>query len=112
MDIRSRRLARKSDAGGPDRARRPGCTQSTFRLTGRSGRACCQLAVMLLLAVMLSPRPVLADGSNVLVLFSNGRLLPANVEVERGLRQSLSPEHRGSLFEEFLDAPRFRGAEF
>jgi signal transduction histidine kinase len=115
MDIRSRRLARKSEAGGPDRARLPGCARSTFRLTGRSGRACCQrvvVVVVLLLAVLLSPRPVVADGSNVLVLFSNGRLLPANVEFERGLRQSLSPEHRGSLFEEFLDAPRFRGAEF
>jgi len=70
------------------------------------------VVVMLLLAMLLSPRPVLADGSNVLVLFSNGRLLPANVEVERGLRQSLPPEHRGSLFEEFLDAPRFKGPEF
>jgi signal transduction histidine kinase len=70
------------------------------------------MAAVLLLAVLLSPTPVLANGSSVLVLFSNGRLLPANVEVERGLRQSLSAEHRGSLFEEFLDAPRFRGADF
>ena len=70
-----------------------------------------RLAV-LLLAVLLWPRPALANDSNVLVLFSNGRLLPANVEVERGLRQSLPPGHRGSLFEEFLDAPRFRGTDF
>lgn len=70
------------------------------------------LSALLLLAVLLSPRPALANDSNVLVLFSNGRLLPANVEVERGLRQSLPPWHRGSLFEEFLDAPRFSGADF
>ena len=88
----------------------PACAQSIRRIIRRSGWACCQALV--LLAVLLSPRPVLADDSNVLVLFSNGRLLPANVEVERGLRQSLPPGHRGSLFEEFLDAPRFRGADF
>ena len=70
------------------------------------------LSALLLLAVLLSPRPALANDSNVLVLFSNGHLLPANVEVERGLRQSLPPGHRGSLFEEFLDAPRFSGADF
>jgi signal transduction histidine kinase len=70
------------------------------------------LSALLLLAVLLSPRPAVANDSNVLVLFSNGRLLPANVEVERGLRQSLPPGHRGSHFEEFLDAPRFRGADF
>ena len=88
----------------------PACAQSIRRIIRRSGWACCQALV--LLAVLLSPRPVLADDSNVLVLFSNGRLLPANVEVERGLRQSLPPGHRRSLFEEFLDAPRFRGADF
>jgi signal transduction histidine kinase len=106
-----RRRASKPGALVRHGASLPACAQSIRRTIRRSGWACCQ-ALVLLLAMLLSPRPVLADGPNVLVLFSNGRLLPANVEVERGLRQSLSPEHHGSLFEEFLDAPRFRGAEF
>jgi signal transduction histidine kinase len=111
MDIRVAPLARRFAAGVCERASLSGCARSARRPIARSaGNWYPLLAVVL--AALLSSRAVMADGSNVLVLFSNGRLLPANVEVERGLRQSLSPEHRGSLFEEFLDIPRFRGAEF
>lgn len=55
-----------------------------------------------------------APGRNVLVLFSNGRLLPANVEVDRGLAEGLSasPQMRAELSAEFLDAPRFAGAAY
>jgi signal transduction histidine kinase len=55
-----------------------------------------------------------ADGPDraVLVLYSNSRLLPANVEGERGLRQAIfqagSPV---ALFDEFLDFPRFQGPD-
>jgi signal transduction histidine kinase len=50
---------------------------------------------------------------NVLVLYSNGRLLPANVEVDRGLRIGLSDaaEQPIATFDEFLDSPRFDGDE-
>lgn len=51
---------------------------------------------------------------NVLVVFSNGRLLPANIEVDRGLNAASQlpggPELR--LFAEFLDAPAFGGQEY
>jgi len=48
----------------------------------------------------------------VLILFSNDRLLPANQEVERGLRRAFDDGGRSSsvdLFAEFLDAVRFPG---
>ncbi len=115
MDIRIRLRARRCTASGRRCASLPGCGRAVRGTIYRSGRVCCQLLVVQLLVlstVLLSPDPAMANGSSVLVLFSNGRLLPANVEVERGLRHSLSAEHRGSLFEEFLDAPRFRGADF
>ncbi len=50
----------------------------------------------------------------VLILFSNDRLLPANQELEKGLRKALTDESGGAsmdLFGEFLDAVRFPGPE-
>ena len=47
-----------------------------------------------------------AETKNVLVLFSNARLLPANVEAERALRETLA-KSKGQpveVFAEFLDA--------
>ncbi|CRI67548.1 Integral membrane sensor signal transduction histidine kinase [Thiocapsa sp. KS1] len=46
----------------------------------------------------------------MLVLFSNNRLLPANVEGDRGLQETLPAE--AELSTEFLDAPRFMGASY
>jgi PAS domain S-box-containing protein len=49
----------------------------------------------------------------VLVLFSNDRLLPANQEVEKGLRRAFEDGGKTSsvdLFAEFLDAVRFSGS--
>jgi signal transduction histidine kinase len=50
----------------------------------------------------------------VLVLYSNGRLLPSNVEGDRGLHQTIRPVsgRHVSLFSEFLDVPRFEGSLF
>lgn len=48
----------------------------------------------------------------VLVLFSNDRLLPANQELEKGLRRAFEDREKSSsvdLFAEFLDAVRFSG---
>ena len=55
-----------------------------------------------------------AENSNVLVLYSNGRLIPGNVEGDRGLHQTVqAPADRPvTLFYEFLDAPRFGGPAF
>lgn len=49
----------------------------------------------------------------VLVLYSNSRLLPANIEADRGLRGALQDPARPPvlLFDEFVDAPRFDGEE-
>lgn len=50
----------------------------------------------------------------VLVLYSNDRLLPANVRVDQGMRQALLPDgemSRVALFGEFLDAIRFPDVE-
>ena len=51
---------------------------------------------------------------NVLVVYSNDRLLPANVEIDRGLQQELAAgsNQRIGLYTEFLDQPSFSGAEY
>jgi len=51
---------------------------------------------------------------NVLVLYSNGRLLPANVEGDRGLRETIrtSADRPVMVFDEFLDMPRFGGQAY
>ena len=46
----------------------------------------------------------------VLLLFSNDRLLPANQEIERGIRSAFE-EDGAELYGEFLDAVRFPGPE-
>src|SRR5690349_4269651 len=55
-----------------------------------------------------------AQAGNVLVLYSNSRLLPANVEVDRGLRETGTRATNGQveIFDEFLDRPAFSGPEF
>ncbi len=55
-----------------------------------------------------------AEPRNVLVLFSNNRLVPANVAVDRGLRAALvNPADRPTqLFSEFLDRPEFSGEAY
>ena len=67
-------------------------------------------------AFALAPLAAMADhkAANVLVIYSNGRLLPANVEADRGLREALSggAGPAVNVFDEFLDVPRFSGAAF
>src|SRR4030095_767674 len=55
-----------------------------------------------------------ADARNVLVLYSNGRLVPANVDIERGLKSAIvnSPGRPVEIFSEFLDYPEFVGEEY
>jgi hypothetical protein len=66
------------------------------------------------LALLLLSHAAPAQVSNVLVLYSNNRLLPANVEADRGLRETAarSPNGRIEIFDEFLDRPAFSGPEF
>ncbi|MET0544010.1 MAG: ATP-binding protein [Variovorax sp.] len=51
---------------------------------------------------------------NVLVLYSNGRLVPGNVEVEAGLRSAIasSADRPVQVFTEFLDNPEFNGPSY
>ncbi len=51
-----------------------------------------------------------AETPHVLVLYSNNRLLPANIEGERGLRETLASSVE--LSAEFLDYPRFEGEPY
>lgn len=55
-----------------------------------------------------------AERPRILILFSNDRLLPANQELEKGMRRALADESGSpslDLFGEFLDAVRFPEAE-
>lgn len=63
--------------------------------------ACCFLLV--------SPAPA-GETRHVLVLYSNHRLLPANLEFEAGLRETLTDSTE--LSAEFLDYPRFDGESY
>ncbi|MFZ4481155.1 MAG: hypothetical protein ACOYNZ_14810 [Rhodoferax sp.] len=51
---------------------------------------------------------------SVLVLYANGRLLPANIEVDQGLHDSLAPAGipKVAVYSEFLDQPAFGGEAF
>ncbi|MEJ8859739.1 ATP-binding protein [Variovorax robiniae] len=55
-----------------------------------------------------------APAPDVLVLFSNDRLLPANIEVDQGFRSTLakSPAAETEVFAEFLDTPTFSGERY
>ena len=63
----------------------------------------------------LVPKPVLAaNARNVLVLYSNGRLLPANIEVDRGLADAFAtrPDVPVDPSAEFLEGAKFRGEAY
>lgn len=71
--------------------------------------ALCTVALWLMTGVALA-----AESRNVLVLYSNARLVPGNVEVEAGLQESIrsSGERPVQIFSEFLDLPAFGGAAY
>lgn len=65
---------------------------------------------LLLACVVAAPFSRAAEKPRVLILFSNDRLLPANQEMERGLRSAFEEDGEipsVDLFAEFLDAVRF-----
>jgi signal transduction histidine kinase len=64
--------------------------------------------------ILLAQAAAVPQSRNVLVLYSNNRLVPGNVEVDRGLRDSIaSPaEQPVEIFSEFLDRPEFSGAQY
>ncbi|MDM0065118.1 ATP-binding protein [Variovorax sp. J31P207] len=78
------------------------------RIVVRACRAAIALFCLLMAGAQAAPL------RNVLVVFANDRLLPANVEFDRGLREGLAlPTGREvALFSEFLDQPVFSGPDF
>ncbi len=86
---------------------------------GRSGIAAIRGAVSRVLVVVaigfLAVRgATAAETKNVLVLYSNHRLLPANIEADRGLREAIvsTADRPVELFAEFLDRPTFGGETY
>jgi len=77
-------------------------------------RLACLLLVFLGVHFPAWPAPDRQQPANVLVIYSNGRLLLANVEGDRGLREVLkdSAGHAVNVFDEFLDIPRFSGPAY
>ena len=69
------------------------------------------LAALCLPATATAAAAAAAATSRVLVIYSNGRLLPANIQIDGGIRQVLAATKDGTavLYDEFLDAPRFNG---
>ena len=67
------------------------------------------------IAWLLAAQSVLAvETRTVLVLYSNNRLVPGNVDVDRGLRAALTntSERAVVTYSEFLDEPDFGGPEY
>ena len=64
--------------------------------------------------VLLAPAGQAGETKNVLVIFSNNRLLPANVTIERGVREALaaSADRPVNVYVEFLDQPGFGGESY
>ena len=60
--------------------------------------------------LLFAPAALAAEKRYVLVLYSNHRLLPANIEFEAGLRETLAKSTE--LNAEFLDYPRFDGEPY
>ena len=62
------------------------------------------------LFLLFAPAAPAGENEYVLVLYSNHRLLPANLEFEAGLRETLGESTE--LNAEFLDYPRFDGESY
>lgn len=76
-------------------------------------RLACFWACACLFGAVALPAMAQPDRS-VLVLYANGRLLPANIEVDQGLHDILAPAGlpNVAVYSEFLDQPAFSGEAF
>ncbi len=66
--------------------------------------------ILVACGLLLAPSAMADASRHVLVLYSNNRLLPANLEFEAGLRETLA--NSTELSAEFLDYPRFDGVSY
>jgi signal transduction histidine kinase len=73
-----------------------------------------RLALLGLLLIISAGSSLAAEVRHVLVLYSNGRLVPGNVDVERGLRDSIrsTSEKPVRVDAEFLDLPDYAGPSY
>ncbi|HAS52361.1 MAG TPA: histidine kinase [Gammaproteobacteria bacterium] len=78
-------------------------------MTGPKARSCL-IAFWIACSLLLAPATLAGADRHVLVLYSNHRLLPANLEFEASLRETLT--HSTELSAEFLDYPRFDGESY
>jgi hypothetical protein len=82
----------------------------------RPGRHVASIPILLVAALwILLDQPAMgAETKNVLVVYSNNRLVPGNVAVDRGLRAELTSSSDGLVhtFSEFLDRPEFSGVAY
>ena len=79
------------------------------------GRGVRQTVWLFLLGLTLaSPRVSAGDIHNILVVYPYGRLLPGNVDADRGLREVFAarPDLRASISVEYLDNLRFTGESY
>jgi signal transduction histidine kinase len=69
-------------------------------------------AITGLLAAAAEPAMAAENSANVLVIYANSRLLPANVKYDQGLRAAIaqSKQRQVSIFDEFLDVPRLNAS--
>ncbi len=71
--------------------------------------------ILLIACALAIPGMARAAVNNVLVIYSHSRLLPANIETDRGLNgpvENRSLDDGLRFFTEFLDYPDFMGAEY
>ena len=86
-----------------------------FAVRCGAGRCLCAPVWLLLLGLLSASPSVLAvTPHNVLVIYSNSRLLPATVEGDRGLVEGFAarPDLTVAVSAEFLDQPRFSGEAY
>jgi C4-dicarboxylate-specific signal transduction histidine kinase len=93
-------------------------TARRFRLLAGLGGVCRRLfsrALLILVCLLtVSPPTLAATPHNVLVLYSFSRLLPANIDGDRGLTDGFAarPDLPVAVSAEFLDNPRFSGEAY
>src|SRR2546423_3330713 len=72
-----------------------------------------QLLALALATFLVIHESQAATTKHVLVLYENNRLLPANIDADRGLSLAIQSSGRNvELSAEFLDYPRFSGDHF
>jgi signal transduction histidine kinase len=65
-------------------------------------------------ALLLAHSAIAAEARQVLVIYPNSRLLPANIAFDSGLREAINanPRQPIQIFSEFLDEPQFGGDRY